>query len=296
MGGKRKSIFNRFFAAFILALNIALCISLPLYADMGPKPSVTLKIKNAPEGRYGVGLLVKKSNGYRDDNQTYSNVEGMNRAMFDKMMAYEEDGWSIAFSPSRNPFIGFPNEYGNTRSEFKYTYYAPSHFKIILVTGEDGAEYVSNEIETTRYEAACYYDFETGVLAEDLEKYEQDDKSYFRRSVSFCVGTLIMEGLILFAFGLGQLRNIPVFLIANVLTQFYLHATLWGNYKAHGPGGWGNLLIFMGSELLIVIVETVLYAIFMRQENGKHGRIVAYGIFANILSLFGGLFAQTIIR
>ena len=287
---------NRFFAAFILALNIVFCLSLPLYADMGPKPSLTLKIKNAPEGRYAVGLLVKKSNGYRDENQTYSNVEDMNRAMFDKMMAYEEDGWSIDFSPSRNPFIGFPNEYGNTRSEFKFTYYAPSHFKIILVTGEDGAEYVSNEIETTRYEAACYYDFETGVLAEDLEQYAKEDKSYFRRSVAFCVGTLIMEGLLLFAFGLASWRNLPVFLIANVLTQFYLHATLWGNYKAHGQGGWGNLISFMGSELLIVIVETVLYAIFMKQENGKHGRIVAYGILANILSLFGGLFAQTIIR
>ena len=81
MGGKRKRLFNRFIAAFILALNIALCLSLPLYADMGPKPSVTLKIKNAPEGRYGVGLLVKNSNGYRDENQTYSNVEDMNRAM-----------------------------------------------------------------------------------------------------------------------------------------------------------------------------------------------------------------------
>ncbi|MCR5116018.1 MAG: hypothetical protein K6A97_00770 [Lachnospiraceae bacterium] len=296
MSEKRKRLWLRFAAACVLAFNIALCLSLPLYADMGPKPSVTLKIKNAPEGRYAVGLLEKNSNGYRDDDQTYSNVEDMNRAMFDKMMAYEEDGWSIAFAPGRTPFIGFPNEYGNTRSEFKYTYYAPSHFKIILVTGEDGAEYVSNEIETTRYEAACYYDFKTGVLAEDLEKYEQDDKSYFRRSVSFCVGTLIMEGLLLFAFGLGQLRNIPVFLIANVLTQFYLHATLWGNYKAYGPGGWGNLVIFLGNELLILIVETVLYAIFMKQENGKHGRIVAYGILANILSLFGGLFAQTIVR
>ncbi len=296
MSEKRRRLWLRVVAACVLAFNIALCVTAPLYADMGPKPSVGIRIKNAPEGVYGVGLLVKGDDLFRNENDTYSYIRDEDRGIFKKMLEFEEDGWSIAFSPGQTPFVCLPGDYDYIKNEFHFYYYAPSDFKLILVMAEDGAEYVSNEIETTRYEAACYYDFETGVLAEDLEKYEQDDKSYFRRSVSFCVGTLIMEGLLLFAFGLGQLRNIPVFLIANVLTQFYLHATLWGTYKTHGPQGWGNLVIFLGNELLILIVETVLYAIFMKQENGKHGRIVAYGILANILSLYGGLFGQTIFR
>ena len=64
MSEKRRRLWLRLAAACVLAFNIALCLSLPLYADMGPKPSLTLKIKNAPEGRYAVGLLEKSSNGF----------------------------------------------------------------------------------------------------------------------------------------------------------------------------------------------------------------------------------------
>ena len=287
---KKKRLWCRFAAASVLAFIIMLCVTGPIYAHIGPKPSVELKIKNAPEGSYAVGLLVRvDSYVSRDDPEYYDSWDSWKKESAAKIYEYDSEGWSVDFAPGGRARICFSDEPYREADRYSFTYYAPSYFKVILITSNDGAEYVSNEIETTRFSAYCCYDFETGVLAEDTEQYASYDKNYFRHSVIYYIATLIVEGLVLFAFGLCQWRNIPIFIIANTLTQFYLHATMFGNIKARGASGLNYTLSLLGKELLILIVETVLYAIFMKQKNEKHGRKVAYGIVANLVSLFVGL-------
>lgn len=45
------------FFGFLLSALLVLTISLPAFADMGPKPSVTLKLYYTPQQRYAVTLL-----------------------------------------------------------------------------------------------------------------------------------------------------------------------------------------------------------------------------------------------
>ena len=52
-----KKIFRKKFFAFFLSALLVLALSLPVFADMGPKPSVTLKLYYTPGQRYAVTLL-----------------------------------------------------------------------------------------------------------------------------------------------------------------------------------------------------------------------------------------------
>ena len=49
------------FILFLLVVCLCLgCITSPVMADMGPKPSITVNIQNPPSGTYYVALLSKK--------------------------------------------------------------------------------------------------------------------------------------------------------------------------------------------------------------------------------------------
>lgn len=52
-----KKIFRKKILAFFLSALLVLTLSLPVFADMGPKPSVTLKLYYTPGQRYAVTLL-----------------------------------------------------------------------------------------------------------------------------------------------------------------------------------------------------------------------------------------------
>ena len=52
-----KKIFRKKIFAFFLSALLVLALSLPVFADMGPKPSVTLKLYYTPGQRYAVTLL-----------------------------------------------------------------------------------------------------------------------------------------------------------------------------------------------------------------------------------------------
>ena len=50
-----KKIFRKKILAFFLSALLVLALSLPVFADMGPKPSVTLKLYYAPGQRHAPG-------------------------------------------------------------------------------------------------------------------------------------------------------------------------------------------------------------------------------------------------
>jgi hypothetical protein len=150
---------------------------------------------------------------------------------------------------------------------------------------EDGSQYISNEITTTRFSAECIYDFVTGELVENTVAYREHDKQdYFGMAMLYLVGTLMVEGFVLIFFGLGQVRNLPIFFIANILTQAYMHLDGW-LYEIHnGSGGMAGTIHYILKEILIILVECLLYALFMKREKGKKTRIILYAIIANIVS------------
>ena len=284
--------------AWITWCMLMLCLSLYMAssakADMGPKPSVKIRIENMPQQRFVLALLTKDDNPEVKSNFLKENMHDPHDSMNHKIYEYEEEGWKLALGPGRDPFMvnsgydGLTKRYCDGRAQF--TYYAPSNFKVILVT-EDGSQYVSNEITTTRFSAECIYDLATGELTEDLEAYlEHDKQDYFGMAKLYLVGTLMVEGFLLILFGLSQARNLPVFFLANVLTQAYMHMDGWYFEIHHGSGGMEGTVHYIVKETMIILVECLLYAFFMKQKNGKKLRIILYAIVANLVSMVVSLY------
>ena len=283
----------------VLTFCMALSVASSAKADMGPKPNVKIKFKNLPDTRFVIALLTKGDEDYnREDKREY--LKGKidpydpDDLMYQKIYQYEVDGWKIAFGPGGKPFMANYGDDGLTMSflneSARFSYYAPSDFKVILVTAE-GSQYVSNEIKTTRFSAECIYDLATGELSEDLEAYlEHDKQEYIGMAKLYLVGTLIVEGFLLILFGLSQARNLPIFFLANILTQVYMHMDGWFYEMHHGSGGMAGTIHYIVKEILIILVECLLYAFFMKQKNGKKIRIILYAVVANLVSMVTSLY------
>lgn len=91
--------------------------------------------------------------------------------------------------------------------------------------------------------------------------------------------TLIIEGVVLYAFGFRQKRTYLVFLIVNLLTQGFL------NYSFTGPNlsyiWWVKYIVI---EICIVAVELILFELFIKEKGPK----VNFVLVANLLSLLVG--------
>lgn len=283
----RGRTWGKFLVWCFLVCSLTISAVVPVLADMGPKPSVKLTLKNAPEQFYCVALLTKGE--WRSEQEQESNeATEIKEQLRKKVFAYKKDGWQLSYSRGGSGFLSFSDPYGyGPNPEYSFNYYAPSHFKVLLIT-EDGTEFVSNEITTTRFSAQCIYDVAAGTLTEDEEAYRKYDKTYVVTALKYLVGTLLTEGLLLILFRLNQARNLPIFFIANILTQIYLHVGTW-RYQVNQGGGLGYLGKFLGMEFLIILAECLLYAFFMKQKNEKHGRSIIYAIVANVVSAIAGL-------
>ncbi|MCR4867460.1 MAG: hypothetical protein K5921_11075 [Lachnospiraceae bacterium] len=253
--------------------------SFPSRADIGPKPSISLEIKNAPKDYY-VGLLVD-SEGYMNRIEPDDEPDIKGSKAFEILTGYEEDGWRLF---TDNPVT---NVYYRSNGDHKYffTYRVPSVFKVIVVS-YDGRVYVSNEIKREKFNAECTYDVESKELKENVLA---GAGNYILFAVICYLATIILEGVALLIFGLFNKKNIPCFLIANTITQLFLNAVI---IYLHYHGGQ-LLLIFVVpiAEIFIMIIEGL---IFRKRLVNRYGEVstkknFVFAIFANVFSIVMGL-------
>ena len=98
--------------------------------------------------------------------------------------------------------------------------------------------------------------------------------------------TLLIEGVLLLAFGYRSRRSLLVFLLVNLVTQggfaLYLAVTVLN----HGVSGW-SLLFYIPIELIIMVVELLAYRRLLTEKS--RGRAVGYAVAANVCSAVVGL-------
>ena len=202
---------------FVLLL-ITLIIELPLYAraDMGAKPSITLKVVNAPADYY-VGLL-----GYRGQSEAANSVlyvEKYDEESVDEYLrGFHLDGWMYSLSP-----VG-PSMYPASEEGSYYFFYSiPRPFRVILIA-EDGRVYVSEIMDQKEYNSDCTYDVSCGIVTEDLAGKTANRISYI---VLCYVLTILIELFMLWVFQYPLYRrNLIRFLVINTITQISLNIYL----------------------------------------------------------------------
>ncbi|WP_139199838.1 hypothetical protein [Ruminococcus albus] len=245
--------------------------AMPVYADMGPKPSIELTVKNAPDEDYYINLLVpgtlrKKEDRLQEVNEQYS---GKDAELMRVIINNTEDGWY----PRRG---GHFRELTQSKSSRKYEFSymdVPKTFKVIIVT-ESGKVIVSNEITRKAFNAVTTFDAETGKLRE--KKTAMLAKQLERFLITF-IATLLIEGMIFrcFEFEGKEGHNFAVFFKTNLCTQLLLYVVI-----SLLPL---QMLIYGGifaAEIIITIIEGCVYSKLLTPK-GKGAR---YAIVANILS------------
>ena len=259
---------TRLIATVIIAIIVFMISFVPVYADFGPKPSITITIKNPPDDTYYVALLHKAKPYHWHEEEV------------DERYEYYVDGYSIFESP-----VGTNIKESNAEGRYVFSYMVPDTFKVLVVTS-DGKEYVSNEITAFAFDSECIYDMSTGVLKENVITVRNVTKVSVRFLICFVL-TVAMEAFVMLMFSLTYHKNFNYLLIINVITQILLNVVTILTLKMHLGGGRMNLIGWLATEIAIIIIESVYYCKRLKHKDGEiHSvRNVIYGVVANIFSL-----------
>ena len=126
---------HKIITLFTLMLCFIFSLSQTAYADMGPKPSLTIIVENPPEGEYYLDLLVNYDKAY--SKLTEETKAGLNAEKLKILEDFSEDGWYPALAhgtsvPLTGTVTGKKN--GDTMVHgFSYLG-VPDTFKVIIVT------------------------------------------------------------------------------------------------------------------------------------------------------------------
>lgn len=105
--------------------------------------------------------------------------------------------------------------------------------------------------------------------------------------------TLLLEAVVFFLFGYRQKISWIIFLAVNLVTQGTLFICLNGLSSTPLSGNMYIILTMIAAEILIFIVEMVVFLIFVKEH--RRWRTAGYVLTANLLSLVLGGFLITLL-
>lgn len=262
----------------LLVIGFLLLSSRPLDADIGPKPSVTIQVKNPPEGVYYMTLLSKE-----ESFGPWHKIEQSEIDMGDKDEAF------VAFAnyEDKDGFCFLGNHTNmEGKEEYYWSYYPPEEFKVAVYL-EDGTIIVSDIVERQAFDSYFTIDF----LERDLGI--KEDVRLGRQLFYFLLRvilTILVEYGIAYLMGYRSKKERRVIIIANIITQVILNAVLmFFDYYA-GALVW--LIMFPIGELAVFIIELVIYLIAMKGH--KKWKTFLYTLIANIITAALTLFTTII--
>ena len=178
--------------------------------------------------------------------------------------------------------------------EFRWGYYPPSPFKILLYFPKSDSFVVSGIYE--RYAFDSYYAVdvsESGVLtARKTYDYTWELISLAARIVI----TILVELLIAFLFGLRGKKQLQLLAVVNVVTQVVLNVLL--NLVNYNKGHYAFVFYYILWELLVFGLEAVIYSLVLKKsEFGavSKGKAVLYALVANGASFGIGMWIANLI-
>ncbi|MBQ2031853.1 MAG: hypothetical protein II483_06590 [Lachnospiraceae bacterium] len=281
---------KRKYLVWCAVLLFAVSISVAL-ADTGPKPAVSVYVKNLGGATCYATLLSE-----REQYGPYCTTEIEKR--WDEMRA-ETAVWE-AFAAYKDPDgFFFLQELWDLRYVPKYAweYHPPRIFKVLLYWPDEGRFAVSEITEAKDFYSLFEVDasevrFADGSNIGTIAVKPVDSYSYrIWAFASRVLITLAVELLIALAFLFRTKREWLVIIATNILTQIALgiFATI---SVVRGGRDMQFFVTLAFLELGVAIIEAVVYILFLRKASGmKRGLwvYVVYALVANAASYFVGL-------
>ena len=275
----------------ILMLLAMMLLTVSALADTGPKAQLTVKVENAPSEPYYLDLLAEGAFEHEDDDD-FSGIDqsyyGEKRALLDDglleaMHAAVPEGWHACTvqgtngAPMNGDLIG-SDASGARLHTFSY-HGVPETYRILIVT-KSGESWVSDTLHRATLQSSVTVDW-----AKKTASAPSAAAAYLLQFFCMLLPTLLIEGVLLLAFGYRSRRSLLVFLLVNLVTQggfaLYLAVTVLN----HGVSGW-SLLLYLPIELIVTVVELLAYRRLLTEKS--RGRAAGYAIVANVCSAVVG--------
>ncbi|MBO4902728.1 MAG: hypothetical protein J5518_08035 [Lachnospiraceae bacterium] len=266
----------------VAAVAIFCLLPVCVHADMGPKRSIEIELQNMPAEPYYFGILEPGTkSGFTDER--YENVEEDDRWIGDLFYEYDEDGYRLFLYGGGASSIRYSETQIREYGFLRYSYMVPRTFKVMTVT-KSGMVAVSDPLTVKAFNAVCIYDGAANSLVEGTAALSAP---FFIESLICLLITLFVEGLILLFFGLFRIKNLPHFLLVNLVTQVLLFAfnliSVWSlSVYAH------YIPLWFFAEAVITVFEVLWYRERLVKKDGSisKARNILYGLIANLVSMF----------
>ena len=242
-------------------------ISNNVKADMGPKPSITIKVNNIYTDNYIIDLLVYDETGEKYRSPEDYNGEGLTEEQIRKLHSINYDGWIsestrwseyLLFAECAGPGNKFGKKYEHTFSYFG----TPTTYKILLINNDNGEIKVSDVITRKDFTSIIELDVRTMKIKQSYEV------NYIDIFICLFI-TVVIEILIALVMKIKHIKSI---VIVNVITQILIQAFRIWNFNF--------IWAFMIAEILVFIIEYFIYnKIF---DDIKNKDILIYTLIANI--------------
>ena len=263
--------------------------------EIGPKPSVVINFEGLEGETYYATLLSETSSTgpysavgrfqgdirYGEDDEDYE--------IWQKFVSYEdEDGYY---------FLQYFNDCTET-SQFKWGYYPPQKFKVLVYFPEFDSFVVSKVYE--KYAFDSYYKIDvSNIELQSFSTFEGitalKDYNYTWEIISLIariIATIAIEILIALLFGYREKNQLRIILITNIVTQTILNILL--NTVNYFLGGLIFLLSYILMEVLVFAIEASVYSALLAKYSTnkltKKRHAVFYALIANVVSFYTGYY------
>jgi hypothetical protein len=284
---------NRWWSV-LTAIMLVLFISSPVLADMGPKPSISVKVRGIGDDIcYATLLSETQSTGPAsayDGSDPRSETGQQDFDVWIKFVEFEDtDGY----------FYLQQHWTCRTDERFSWNYYPPDPFKVLLYFPEYDSFVVSGIIESYSFES--YYDVDLSGIdyrAEGSVNTITPSPQYstFKDVITIIfrlVMTLAIEVCLALLLKYREKKQILLIVIVNIITQILLNLMVNGVYAE--MGFFFSMIAYVILEICVFIVEAITYFAVMKNLSSKPIKrwlTIFYALAANFLSfLFGFIFS-----
>lgn len=269
-------------------LTLCMLFALPVWADVGDKPSICITFENMPDvpfyGTLIVGTLPKGAIYAADSNEIewYANVP---ITVYDAFCGYDEaDSFSYWHSPYENIFLC------SESGRLVLNYPSPDRFKLLLYFPETETYAVSDVLEKYAHDASYVLDFNGAVPTNGLPL---DVRAEYHLPLGIgglfvrMVLTVLLELGIAWLFRYRTKPLVTSIITVNVVTQLLLNMPLV--FISFKLGGLAAFIAYFMLEIPVLIIEAIAYAILLPdRRGGTWWKAVLYAIAANFVSFIVG--------
>lgn len=264
------------------------CLGTVAFADCGPKPSITIFVRNVDTNREYYATLLCDTDWLPPGNSTYEGGDP-------EYIASQNEGWRAFYEYAENDeFYFLQNTFKRTgNSSFSWDYQPPNRFKVALYFPDDGSLLVSEIRESYAFDSYFTAKVNNGGLTVSNSGGAGGIAINLGAFLMRVVITIIIELIIAFFFGIRDRSAVKLILGVNVVTQLLLNIVLTAFTYTLGLAA--GLLVYIPLEIVIFVAEAGIYASsFPVYTDGKikGGKAVLYSLAANSASfiLGGGIY------